>query len=112
MKSPSKKEKAGLWKAHHSEAWKASGLTQQAYCEQVGISYRSFIYQHNRMERDSQKSPLHFIEAKCSPTILPSEAEGLELMLPNGIRIIIGSAINPALLQTVLSTAGAIPCLS
>jgi hypothetical protein len=112
MKIPSKKEKSGLWKAHHSDAWKASGLTQQAYCEQVGISYRSFIYQHNRMERDSQKSPLHFIEAKRSPPIITPEAGGLELILPNGIRIIIGSAINPALLQTVLSTAGAVPCLS
>ena len=112
MKSPSKKAKVGLWKAHHSAAWKTSGLTQQAYCEQEGISYRSFIYQHNRLERHSQKASLHFFEAKRSSPIIPPETAGLELMLPNGIRIIIGTEINPALLQMVLSTAGALPCLS
>ena len=110
MKSPSKKEKAGLWKAHHSEEWKASGLTQQAYCKQAGISYRSFIYQHNRLEREAKKVPLCFIEAKRPTTTITPETPGLELMLPNGIRIIIRSDIHSALLQRVLSIAGAVQC--
>ncbi len=33
--------KSGFWK-DHSSAWKLSELTQQAYCEQAGISYRHF----------------------------------------------------------------------
>ena len=46
MKSSAKTQAQGLWK-DHSEAWNASGITQQAYCDQEGISYRSFVYQHN-----------------------------------------------------------------
>ena len=45
--------KTGFWK-DHSSAWKLSGLTQQAYCEQAGIGYRHFVYQHSRIP---QRSP-------------------------------------------------------
>jgi hypothetical protein len=30
-----------FWRGH-SEAWKLSGLTQRAYCEQQGISLKNF----------------------------------------------------------------------
>jgi hypothetical protein len=109
MKTSSKTQGLGLWK-EHSEGWKASGMTQQAYCEQEGISYRSFVYQHNRLTSQSKKAPLKFIEAKPAPTVISSQTSGLQLLLPNGIRIGIGTEINPVLLQTVLSVAGAIPC--
>jgi hypothetical protein len=111
MKSSSKTHQQGMWK-EHSEAWKSSGLTQQAYCEQEGLSYRSFIYQHNRLTNQSKKTPLNFIEAKPESAVMSCQISGLQLMLPNGIRIGIGSEINPALLQTVLNVAGAIQCLS
>lgn len=112
MKASAKTQVQGLWK-DHSEAWKASGITQLAYCEQEGISYRSFVYQHNRLMSQSKKVPLKFIEAKPESAVLSSShAAGLQLMLPNGIRIGIGAEINPVLLQTVLIVAGAVQCLS
>ncbi len=37
---------------------------QEAYCEQEGISYNSFVYQHNRLTSEPKKTPLHFIESK------------------------------------------------
>lgn len=109
MKASAKAQAQGLWKGH-SEAWKASSLTQQAYCEREGISYRSFIYQHNRLTSQSKKTPLNFIEAKPESAVISSQVSGLQLMLPNGIRIGIGAEINPVVLQTVLSVAGAIQC--
>lgn len=109
MKASAKTQTQGLWK-DHSEAWKASGITQQAYCEQEGISYRCFVYQHNRLMSQSKKIPLKFIEAKPESAVISSQAAGLQLMLPNGIRIGIGADISPALLQTVLSVAGGIQC--
>lgn len=109
MKVSAKTQGQGLWK-DHSEAWKVSGLTQQAYCEQEGISYRSFVYQHNRLMSQSKKAPLNFIEAKLESAVISSSVSGLQLILPNGIRIGIGAEINPVLLQTVLSVAGAIQC--
>lgn len=109
MNASSTGYKQGFWK-EHSESWKTSGLTQQAYCEQEGISYRSFIYQHNRLASKSKKASLKFIEAKPESVAISSQAAGLQLMLPNGIRIGIGADINPVLLQTVLSVAGAFQC--
>lgn len=111
MKTSSKTQTQGLWK-NHSEAWKVSGLTQQAYCEQEGISYRSFVYQHSRLVSDLKKAPLNFVEAKPETVVHGGHACTVHLMLPNGIRIGIGAEINPVLLQTVLSVAGAIQCLS
>lgn len=109
MKASTKTHGQGLWKAH-SESWRASGLTQQAYCEQEGISYRNFIYQHNRLRSHSKKVSVNFIEAKPELAAINSQSAGLQLLLPNGIRIGIGADINPVLLQTVLSVAGAIQC--
>lgn len=101
--------KQGFWK-EHSAAWKTSGLTQQAYCDQQGISYQSFVYQHNRLTIKPQTTPVNFVEAKPESFAVPNQAAGLQLMLPNGIRIGITSEINAALLQTILTIAGGLKC--
>jgi hypothetical protein len=111
MKASSKRQEEDLWKAH-STAWKAGGMTRQAYCGQEGISYRRFIYQHNRLMRRSKKGPLKFIEAKAESATIGVPTSSLQLMLPNGIRSGISAEINPELLQTVLNVAGAVRCLS
>ncbi|WP_035921298.1 IS66 family insertion sequence element accessory protein TnpA, partial [Legionella moravica] len=80
MKVSSNAYKQGFWK-EHSESWKASGLTQQAYCEQEGVSYRSFVYQHNRLASQSKKASLKFIEAKPGSVAINNQAAGLQLML-------------------------------
>lgn len=109
MKASVKTRSKEYWK-EHSESWRESDLSQKAYCEREGISYRSFIYQHNRLMNRSKKAPVHFIEAKPAPAVINNQVSGLQLILPNGIRIVISADINPALLQTVLSVAGAFQC--
>lgn len=99
---------AGFWKEHIS-GWKTSGLTQLAYCEQHAISYQSFIYQHNRMNSQSKKTSFNFIEAKSSEKDL-SQTMILQMVLPNGIRLGIGSAVNASVLEAVLTVAGRISC--
>ena len=111
MKASTKIQIQDLWKAHY-ESWKTSGISQRAYCEQEGISYRSFVHQHNRLMKQSKTAPLNFIEVKAEPAVVSRPVSGLQLMLPNGIRIDISAEINPGLLQTVLSVAGVIQCLS
>lgn len=101
--------KQGFWR-EHSAAWKSSGLTQQAYCEQEGISYRSFVYQHNRLTAKSKKAPLNFIKAKPMLAETQSQGTGLFLVLPNGIRLGINGEVNAVLLQTVLNVAGGMRC--
>ena len=101
--------KQGFWK-EHSEAWKVSGLTQVEYCAQQGIGYQGFIYQHNRMANKGKRTAINFVEAKPEAVTVNSQAAGLQLMLPNGIRIGITNEVNPALLKTVLTIAGGLPC--
>ena len=110
MNAENKSHKQGFWR-NHSAAWRASELTQQAYCEQEGISYQSFVYQHNRLSTTKSKNPpLSFIKASPEPITACAQAAGLQLLLPNGIRIGIGAEVNAALLQTVLNVAGATQC--
>lgn len=101
--------KQGFWK-EHSELWKSSGLTQVAYCAEQGISYQSFVYQHNRMANKSKQTAMNFVEAKPEAIAVNTQTAGLQLMLPNGIRIGITSEVNAVLLKTVLTIAGAMPC--
>lgn len=45
-------EIAGFWRGH-SEAWKLSGLTQREYCDQQGISLKSFGNWRGQLKRES-----------------------------------------------------------
>lgn len=101
--------KQGFWK-EHSAAWKSSGLTQVAYCAQQEISYQSFVYQHNRIANTSKQTGVNFVEAKPETVAVSAQTSGLQLMLPNGIRVGITGEFNAVLLETVLTVAGAMPC--
>jgi hypothetical protein len=96
----------GFW-ISHSSAWKASSKTKQEYCEQHGLSFRSFVYQHRRIVLKAKKANMNFIEAK-SDSINSSQSPGLQLILPNGVRIGISNDINITMLQSVLKIAGAL----
>ena len=58
----------------------------------------------------SQRPTLSFVEAKSEPVTVSTQAAGLQLMLPNGIRIGITNEVNSELLKTVLTIAGDLPC--
>ena len=109
MNEQNKPQGEGFWK-EHSESWKVSGLTQQAYCTREGISYQSFVYQHNRANSKLKKAPINFIEAKIKSVAPAQCAFGLHVILPNGIRIGFDGELTAALVQTILSSAGSIPC--
>lgn len=99
----------GFWK-DHSDAWKASRLTQVDYCAQHGISYQSFVYQHNRMASKVKRTVVNFVEARPETVTINNQTAGLQLMLPNGIRVGIAHEINAEFLKTVLTIAGTLPC--
>lgn len=99
----------GFWR-EHSAAWKASGMTKQAYCEQHGLSYRRFIYQHNRLVAKSQPAAITFTEAKQGMPKVGVQTTRLHLTLPNGIRIGVGTDVDATQFQMVLSIAGGIRC--
>jgi hypothetical protein len=101
------KQTKDFW-IEHSQSWRSSGLTQLEYCERTGINYRSFIYQHNRILSQERVSGTAFIEVKSGFTAATNQlpTAGLQLMLPNGVRIGITSEVTSELLKTVLTLAG------
>jgi hypothetical protein len=109
MNEQSKPQGQGFWKEHF-ESWKVSGLTQQVYCTREGISYQSFVYQQSRANSKLKKAPINFIEAKIKPMATSKDSSGLQVILPNGVRIGFDGAITAALLQTIFSSAGSIRC--
>jgi len=99
-----------FWKSH-SEGWRTSGLTQAQYCEREGINYPSFIYQHTKLSKQTKQESVAFIETK--PSLVSSHhqsAAGVQLILPNGVRIGVGNEVNALVLQTVLTIAGGLRC--
>ena len=109
MNEQSKAQGQGFWKEHFA-SWKASGLTQQAYCLREGISYQSFVYQNNRANTKVKMTPVNFIEAKVEPMSVSTSVPGLSVLLPNGVRIGIEGEITAVVLQTIFSCAGGISC--
>lgn len=109
MNEQNKPQGQGFWKEHF-ESWKGSGLTQQAYCTREGISYQSFVYQHNRAASKLKKASINFIEAKIKSAPTVKALSGLQVLLPNGVRIGFDGEITAALLQLVFSSAGNISC--
>lgn len=63
----------------HITYWQQSGQTKKAYCELAGIKYATFISWF-RNTPSSQQGQFVKLEKK-------STLNGLEILLPNGIRI-------------------------
>lgn len=62
------------------EAWKQSGLTQQSYCDQVGIKLPTFSYWVRKSK--SQEDSSGFVEIKKSISTLVNH---YEIIYPNGV---------------------------
>lgn len=107
MNEQNKPQGKEYWKKH-SDSWKVSGLTQQAYCIGEGISYQHFVYQHNRANSKLKKPPIHFIEAKLKSAVSPKDLSRLQVVLPNGVQIGFNGEITAALLETIFSSAGSV----
>jgi hypothetical protein len=95
-------DQVAFWRKH-SDAWKASGRTQQMYCEQEGIICLSFMYQHTKLIKKAKQNGMQFVEAKAESSTINNQTPGLQLMLPNGVRIGITNEVNVGLLHTVLT---------
>lgn len=94
-------------------SWKESGLSQSAYCRQVGINNKRFHYHMQRLTKDEGKPALRFIEAKVvlNPAVEQKQAPKptMRLALPNGVVVIL-EEISFDLLPQVLKMAGGLAC--
>lgn len=69
------------------EAWKASGLTQAAYCDQNNINLNQLVYQKSK--RDGKRTPSVVTASSgfASVAISSHHDAGLKLTFPSGIQL-------------------------
>ena len=86
-------EKGGEREAHwqeHVSAWRASGSTQKAYCQEHGLNTSSLSYWHQRLAKESGSretgSRLTLIPAVLVPGPVAS-TPSLSLHSPQGWRL-------------------------
>lgn len=74
------------------DAWQQSNQTQKTFCQEQGLCYQQFSKWKRRLKSEVSDDadiaetafiPVHWQSAQ------PSPSEGLPIILPNGIRIVI-----------------------
>ena len=78
------------------DGWAESGLTQRAYCEQVGIPLSTFTLWRRRAAEDS--SPLRLVEVKT-----PVPASAYEVVLRGGRVLRVPERFDPATLSSLVA---------
>ena len=87
------------------EAWKQSGLSQKAYCEQNNIRYYVFHYWYKRYkDMLTPQQDIGFVPLNVKPSVsLDTCSAGLELLLPDGKRILFYQAVSSDYLKALIS---------
>jgi hypothetical protein len=85
-------------------AWKQSGLSQKAYCEQNNIRYYVFHYWYKRY-RDQQDAvdDATFVPLNVKPSTFPVSSSAIEILLPDGKRILFHHPISSDYLKALIS---------
>ncbi len=99
---------AAAAKTTRSEQWReriaafeASGNSVRQFCKENGIAEHSFYFWRRRLR---QNGPVRFALVERSVGIHPSAAEAdLELVLPTGERLRIGSGVDAGTLRMVVA---------
>ena len=85
-------------------SWKQSGLSQKAYCEQNNIRYHVFHYWYKRF-RDQQDAveDASFVPLNVKPSTFPVSNSAIEILLPDGKRILFHQPVGPDYLKALIS---------
>src|SRR3954467_7720131 len=85
-------------------SWKQSGLSQKAYCEQNNIRYYVFHYWYKRY-RDQQGAVDNgtFVPLNVKPSTFPLANSAIEILLPDGKRILFHQPVCPDYLKAIIS---------
>jgi len=83
-------------------SWKQSGLSQKQYCEQNNIRYYVFHYWYKRY-KDEQRGvkDAGFVSLNVQPS--PSFNADVELLMPDGKRILFHQAVSSDYLKALIS---------
>lgn len=112
MQNQTKEPIATDWQLH-IEGWKRSGLSQSAYCRQVGINNKQFHYHLHRLSPREQPSTLTFIKTQAAlKSVEPEQIESkttVRLVLTNGVQVQLKDIVF-GLVPQVLKLASTLLC--
>ena len=92
--------------------WESSKQTQQAFCQERGLCYRQFNQWKSRFKQESLSEQENNVAPQFVPIQLKTPASlvspsGVQVVLPNGIRIEVSSEHHmPVLISSVKALAG------
>ena len=94
-------------RAAHVAAWRASGLSQAAYCRQSGLAcHRLRDWVRTSRRGGNGGAPAGFIEVNLAAT--PSSS-AVSFLMPNGVRVEVVPGTDPRWLAQVVQ-ALVLPC--
>jgi hypothetical protein len=88
------------------ENWKASGLTQKAFCAQQSIAYSGFHYWFKKFREDKSlpTSGSGFVPVNVtSPGLERNRISAIELVMPDGRRINFHDGVDVEFLRALLA---------
>ena len=104
--------------------WRLSGLTQVEFCARRNISLPTFRYHLYKPSRrsssprsgagtNSAATPL-FLPVVCSPApqpgLVPPSASPIEIILSDGLRVVVAPGFDPQTLRRVVDALRRPPC--
>lgn len=87
----------------HIEQWKASGLTQKAYCQSNAIAYSVFHYWYKLYRSGEPASCAAKPSAGFLPLQLPAAAGCVELCFANGHRLLFHQPVSAEYLRALVN---------
>ena len=100
----------------HIEAWRESGMSRAEYCQTHGLSRKTFGWWTWRLDQEqrgsSAKEAPRFVPVELTERARPSPGppdpadERIEIALPGGVAVRVGSGFDAAALHRVLTVLG------
>ena len=86
------------------DLWKQSGVSQKAYCEQNNIRYHVFHYWYKRFRNQGGAvEDSAFVPLNVKPSTFSVSNSAVEILLPDGKRILFHQPVGPDYLKALIS---------
>ena len=91
------------------KTWEDSKQTQQAFCQDRSLCYRQFNQWKNRFKQENN-TVAQFVPVQLKTPTRVASPSGVQVVLPNGIRIEIASEHHVPLLVDSVKALAALSC--
>lgn len=116
MGLPNKPSKKRAYWSKLVSQWKASNLSQRAFCDQHDITYTSFLWWRKRLKDQRELAATNLVpvilkastkpDTEPLPPTSPPLPERINVYLSGGVRIELPLTVSPKLLQTIIRGIG------